>query len=83
MHTLFIFLLICWYVLLSAVYACQNRFKEAEALYSKCLEFREAVLGESDAETLRMVNSLAKLFMNEGKYDEAEILLIRCLEVYF
>ena len=48
-----------------------------------CLEFREAVLGESDAETLRMVNSLAKLFMNEGKYDEAEILLIRCLEVYF
>jgi tetratricopeptide (TPR) repeat protein len=68
---------------LTAVYACQNRFKEAESLYTKCLEYRETVLGESDAETLRMVNSLAKLFMNEGKYDDAEILLIRCLEVIF
>ena len=65
------------------MYASQQRYDEAEKLYISCLENRIEVLGENHQETLRMMNSLAKLYILQKKYNDAESLLVRCLEVQF
>ena len=47
----------------------------------ECLELSKAKLGVSHANTLSSMNNLAVLYESQGKYDQAEPLLVECLEL--
>jgi nephrocystin-3 len=54
--------------------------KFTEDLYRLSLEHDELELGPGHPETLRSINDIGNLLSNNGKYDEAEVLIRRALE---
>ena len=48
-------------------------------LYTKCIAFREEVLGEKRPDTLESMRNLAGLYHHMQRYDEALPLCTKCL----
>ncbi|KAF9772537.1 hypothetical protein IL306_009749 [Fusarium sp. DS 682] len=67
-------------LMLGSLYADQDKFQEAEAMYKRVLEGKEKALGRDDASTLEAVNNLGILYAKQGKLREAEAMLKRALE---
>eukprot|EP00966_Prymnesium_polylepis_P132077 3054372-Prymnesium_polylepis.1 len=57
-----------------------GRYAEAEPLYRRALEGKEAALGPAHPSTLLSGGDLGNLYMQMGRYTEAEPLLRRALE---
>ena len=57
----------------------RGQLAEAEPLYRRDMEGREAVLGATHPDTLTSVNNLAEFLKAQGKFDEAELLFRRAL----
>ncbi len=55
-------------------------YNQAEALYLRCLEARERLLGPEHPDTLTTVGNLGLLYSNKGDYEQAEAFYNRCLE---
>ena len=60
----------------------QGKLEEAEALFRRALEGREATLGASHKDTLRSTNNLAGVLQDQGKLEESEALFRRALEEF-
>ncbi|CAK8991628.1 unnamed protein product [Durusdinium trenchii] len=58
----------------------RGELAEAEAVWRRVLEAREAKWGAKDEETLVTFNNLAAVLYHQGKYEEAEPLYRRALE---
>ncbi|KAI0205230.1 hypothetical protein F4808DRAFT_448286 [Astrocystis sublimbata] len=52
-------------------------YREAERLYQQTLGLREKVLGREHSDTLSSMNNLALVLYRQGKYEEAEEILLR------
>ncbi|MGD9209610.1 MAG: tetratricopeptide repeat protein, partial [Desulfobacteraceae bacterium] len=59
---------------LAHVYQTRQRYREAEALYKKCLRLSEKALGRDHPDTLLSVQNLTVLYESQGRYDEAKTL---------
>jgi tetratricopeptide (TPR) repeat protein len=58
----------------------QGKYKEAEPLCIKCYDKMKKLLGDTDRNTLRSLNTLAALYESQGRYEEAEPLCLECLD---
>jgi tetratricopeptide (TPR) repeat protein/CHAT domain-containing protein len=67
--------------LLANVLSNLGRFKEAEVLYKRSLVINEAHLGAKDG-VITDLNNLAVLYWRQVRYDEAERLYRRILDIY-
>ncbi|MBD1852490.1 tetratricopeptide repeat protein [Leptolyngbya sp. FACHB-711] len=59
----------------------RGQYAEAEPLYQRSLEIREAQLGKDHPDVAESLSNLAVLYKNQGRYSEAEPLLQRSLEI--
>jgi tetratricopeptide (TPR) repeat protein len=59
----------------------RGQYVEAEPLYLRGLEIRDAVLGPEHPDTATSMNNLAVLYKDQGSYDKAESLYRRALEI--
>ena len=59
------------------VYHRLGLYAEAEPLLEQALTERKRLLGDDDAETIRSMSSLAVLYADQGRHDEAETPLPR------
>ena len=50
-------------------------------MYLKTLEAQRQVLGDEHLHSLRTMNGLATLYTGQGRYDEAETLLIEAVDI--
>ncbi|MHC4558362.1 MAG: tetratricopeptide repeat protein, partial [Planctomycetota bacterium] len=57
---------------LGTTYLCRGRHDEAEPLLEEALKIANDLLGEKNWCALRVMNTLAKLYMAQGKSEEAE-----------
>lgn len=64
---------------LAGVYASSGQYASSENIYSACLEYRKAALGDDHVDTLATMNDIAILYTSQKRYDEAEILFLSCL----
>jgi tetratricopeptide (TPR) repeat protein len=58
-------------------------YAEAELLYSEMVETKRHLLGENDFDTVYCMNSLAVIYYTQGKLEQAEYLLVTCLDKFF
>jgi nephrocystin-3 len=58
----------------------QGNYDEAEALYHRCLEAQERLLGREHPSSMITVNNLGLLYVAQGDYVKAETFYQRCLE---
>jgi eukaryotic-like serine/threonine-protein kinase len=66
---------------LGMLYKNQDKYAQAESLYTRVLEVRRRVLGEQHPDTLVTVNSLAMLYTDQRKFAQAEPLFREVVEV--
>ncbi|PMD45533.1 hypothetical protein L207DRAFT_257269 [Hyaloscypha variabilis F] len=59
----------------------QERYKEAEAAFRRCLEGRERLLGKENKDTLQSAYELADVLTWQKRYKEAEIIYRETLEI--
>jgi tetratricopeptide (TPR) repeat protein len=64
---------------LSVVYQDQNKFSEAEELYTRALRGMENTLGPSNISTLGLISDMGTLYDKQGKLLEAEKMYERSL----
>src|SRR5450631_71338 len=57
---------------LAGLYARQDRYAEAEALYLRTLAIREQRLESNHPDIVHSLSSLAALYVKQGKYAEAK-----------
>jgi tetratricopeptide (TPR) repeat protein len=67
---------------LGLLYADQGKLVEAEEMYVRALQGKEAALGPDHISTLDTVNNLGNLYKNQGKLAEAEKMYVRALQGY-
>ena len=65
---------------LASAHSDMGNYNEAEALFLRCLEAREKLLGPKHPSTLTSINNLANLYNAKGEYEKAETFHNRCLE---
>jgi tetratricopeptide (TPR) repeat protein len=65
--------------LLGLLYADQGKLDEAEKMYMRALQGKEA-LGQKHTSTLNTVNNLGALYADQGKRDKAEKMYMRALQ---
>jgi len=58
----------------------QERYNEAEDLFTEALEGRRQNLGDDHPDTLETKNDLAMLYKEQARYEDAEQLLLKALE---
>lgn len=66
---------------MGVVYEHLGLYPRANALLQQALDIRQRVLGPEDPETLKSMNMLANVLMEEGRYPEAENLHRQCLDI--
>jgi tetratricopeptide (TPR) repeat protein len=66
---------------LGSIYVSQGKLPEAEKVFVDCLQLAKKELGHDHFSTNSARNSLAVLFEAQGKYDEAEDLLLLVLKL--
>ncbi|MHC4109499.1 MAG: tetratricopeptide repeat protein [Planctomycetota bacterium] len=66
---------------LAVLYIDQDRYEEAERLFSVALKNLRIVAGEEDRSTISCTNNLATVYSKLGRHAEAEALYNRVLEV--
>jgi tetratricopeptide (TPR) repeat protein len=67
---------------LAGMFAAQDRYVEAEAMYERALAGYEKALGAEHTDTLMTVNNLGVLYSDQGKLAEAEQMYKRALAGY-
>lgn len=72
------------YKLLGHVYGSEHCARRAEAvgLYKQALSIREEALGPSDPLVANVLNDLGWNYYEMGRYEQAEPVLVRALEIY-
>ncbi|OQU95656.1 Tetratricopeptide repeat-containing protein [Cladophialophora immunda] len=65
---------------LGALYVDQGKLAEAEKMYLRALQGKEAALGPDHTSTLDTVNNLGALYADQGKLAEAEKIYLRALQ---
>jgi tetratricopeptide (TPR) repeat protein len=66
---------------LAELYARQQRFEEAEALFQRALSERERRLGPAHKEVAATLTRLATLYQSQHQYAKAEPLYVRAFEI--
>lgn len=66
---------------LAELYARQQRFEEAEALFQRALSERERRLGPAHKDVAAALTRLATLYQSQRQYAKAEPLYVRALEI--
>jgi tetratricopeptide (TPR) repeat protein len=61
---------------LACLYAAQDRYDEAAALWAQQLEICRRTLGDEDQLTLTVMGSLGNAYKNLDRFDDAEALLL-------
>jgi tetratricopeptide (TPR) repeat protein len=64
---------------LAGMFAVDNRYLEAEAMYERALAGKEKALGPTHTSTLDIVNNLGVLYYNQGRLVDAEAMYERAL----
>lgn len=67
---------------LGVVLEQSGKYAEAESLYKKALQIRQAKLGKNDPAIADTVNNLANLYKDRNKYTEAEPLYMKAIAIY-
>jgi tetratricopeptide (TPR) repeat protein len=67
---------------LAGMFAAQDRYVEAEAMYERALAGYEKALGAEHTDTIMTVNNLGVLYSDQGKLAEAEQMNKRALAGY-
>ena len=67
---------------LGLIYYNQGHYAEAEPLYMRALEIREAKLGKDHRDTIISLDNLAVLYKDQGRYAEAESFNERALKIW-
>ena len=72
------------YKLLGYVYASEHCARRAEAVgaYTQALSTREEALGSGDPLVANVLNDLGRNYYEMGRYEQAEPVLVRALEIY-
>src|SRR4029078_13135087 len=66
---------------LAIVYADEDRFDEAEALYKRALGIREAAFGPNPSDVATVLNNLAAIYEAQGRADDLETYAQRALHI--
>jgi CHAT domain-containing protein/Tfp pilus assembly protein PilF len=66
---------------LGGLYRDQGRWGEAEALFHRSLQMREAALGPAHPEVATSLNNLGGLYRDQGRWGEAEALFQRAIQM--
>jgi tetratricopeptide (TPR) repeat protein len=66
---------------LAKLYCQQSKFAEAAVLYEECLIYCKTIYGDRNTKTLDAIASFAAVQVALGKFDDAETLLLYCLEI--
>lgn len=63
------------------LYNEQGKYESAVTTYEACVCFCENKIGRDHPDTLTTIKNLAKTYAINGKFDSAELLLVRCLNL--